>query len=190
MCGDLQEILVEHQTRLLRRIESRIGLNPFVDFSAEDVLQEAFADAHRGLVDLRATHEHAVSAWLNRIVDNRISQMMRDRSRAKRGGRISHVATAGSSMGQLARDLQDNRNETGSARLLRKEIEVAIGEAIGRLPSHQQSVVQQYYIEQHSLDDIADSKSMSKSAVRSILYRARIAIRNVLGNSSKWFKDR
>ncbi len=93
-------------------------------------------------------------------------------------------------MGQLAGDLQDNRNETGSARLLRKEIEVAIGEAIGRLPSHQQSVVQQYYIEQHSVDDIADSKSMSKSAVRSILYRARIAIRNVLGNSSKWFKDR
>lgn len=93
-------------------------------------------------------------------------------------------------MGQLAGELQDNRSETGSARLLRKEIEVAIGNAISLLPSHQQAVVQEYYIEQRSLSDIAESKGMSKSAVRSILYRARIAIRTVLGNSSKWFKDR
>ena len=93
-------------------------------------------------------------------------------------------------MGQLAGELQDNRSETGSARLLRKEIEVAIGDAICRLPIHQQVVVQKYYLEQHSLGDIAESKSMSKSAVSSILYRARIAIRNVLGNSSKWFEDR
>jgi len=187
MLTDLREILSTHRARLLQRIESRIGMNPFADFSAEDVLQEAFADAHQGFDRLRSHEPNVVIAWLNKIIDNRLAQTMRDRRAAKRGGNARQITAADSSMGQLLDDLEDERSETGSDRFATKEVKEAIGDAIQTLPYDQQAVVEKYYLEQEGLDAIAESLDMTKPAVRSLLYRAKISIKKVLGDSSRWY---
>lgn len=187
---ELVSILYTHRARLLKRIDSRIGLNPYADFSAEDVLQEAFTDACRGFESLRSREPAVVAAWLNRIVDNRLAQTMRDRGRAKRGGRSWQVVRSESSIRQLVSDLEDEANETGSQRMLREEMKAAIQEAIRQLPELQRDLVEQYYLDQRSLDDIAVQKGMTKSAVRSLLYRAKAAIKQLLGNSSRWYTEK
>ncbi len=187
---DLEQILLTNRARLLRRIEMRIGLNPFADFAAEDVLQDAFADAHRVISTLTNNGNTAIIAWLEKIVDNRLAQTFRDRARLKRGGPNWQSASADSSIQDLAHDIADSGVETGSARMLKREIKVAIRDAIQDLPEQQERVMNQYYLQQQPLEQIAESEQLTKSAVRGLIYRAKLTIKKVLGNSSRWYSKK
>ena len=179
-----------HRAHFLQRIQRRIGLNPYADFSAEDVLQEAFADAHRAAEQLKSHHEGAIVAWVEKIVDNRLAQTFRDRARLKRGGPNWRNAAADGSIRQLARELADKNAETGSDRFLKQEVKDAIRDAIQALPDQQQRIVTAYYLEHQSLEQIAISEELTKDAVRSVLFRAKQTIKELLGNSSRWYSKK
>ncbi len=81
------DLLASHADRLVRRLEMRLKLNPFTDFSADDVLQEVFVDVFRGIGTFQLDRGVPFDAWLNRVTDNQLATFLRDRSRLKRGGR-------------------------------------------------------------------------------------------------------
>ena len=87
----LARLLVAHSELLTRRLRARVQLNPVVDFSVEDVLQEVFLDVHRGIGTFRTDSGTAFAAWLQKVADNRLAAMLRHRNRVKRGGRRRRV---------------------------------------------------------------------------------------------------
>ncbi|MEZ6118626.1 MAG: RNA polymerase sigma factor [Pirellulaceae bacterium] len=186
----LERVFSTHRAYFLQRIERRIGMNPYVDFAAEDVLQEAFADAHRAADQLKSQEQAAIVAWLEKIVDNRLAQTFRDRARLKRGGPNWRNAAADGSIRALARELADQNAETGSDRYLKREVKDAIRDAIQALPDQQQRIVTAYYLDHQSLDQIAAEEELTKGAVRSILFRAKQTIKELLGNSSRWYSQK
>ena len=187
----LGRILMTDYRRLSRRVASRLKYNPFVDFGVEDVLQEVFADVFRG-IDSFDAKVGSWEAWLNRIVDNRLASMFRDRSRKKRGGDYrraennAHDKFAESAL-QLVAVLADGSGATPSQVVARDEIVRDLQVAIAALPNGQREAIQLYFIEQRGLNSVADILNKTDTAIRGILYRAKKSLRNYLGRSTTWF---
>lgn len=54
---------------------------------------------------------------------------------------------------------------------------------IGRLPPDQRQVLEQYYFQERSVEDVAASLGMASGTVKSHLFRARRALAEMLGGS-------
>ncbi len=188
--GATAELLVRHGDRLARRLRTRLELNPFADFSAEDVLQEVFVDVFQGIGTFRPEDGTPFHAWLNRVADNRLGKFIRDRSRIKRGGGIWQANANAESVIRLLNDLDDPNAKTASERLAANEAKQAILLCVASLPDAQREAVQRYYLQQQDLAEISQAMGISKEAVRGLLYRAKQSLRNMMGGSSRWFRKK
>jgi RNA polymerase sigma-70 factor (ECF subfamily) len=182
------KLLVLNSARLSMRLRSRLELNPFADFSADDVLQEVFVDVFRGISTFDVEKSGAFLAWLDRVADNRLAKTIRDRSRKKRGGKTWQSQAADSSIAMLINELRDEGAVTGSQEFMKGEAKDAIKLCIAALPDQQREAIELSYLEQKSLDEIADAMAITKDAVRGLHYRAKQAMRSMLGESSRWFR--
>jgi RNA polymerase sigma-70 factor (ECF subfamily) len=175
-----------HRSRLIKRIERRLRLNPFADFSAEDIMQEISTDVFIAIQSAAFDTDASFIAWLNRVADNRLAKTIRDRSRIKRGGKSWQVSADDSSFLQLFNDIHDEKVETGSERFRRKENKEAIGMCVAALSSEQQTAIDLSYFQQQSLDQIAETMGTTRDAVRGLIYRAKRELRQMMGESSRW----
>jgi RNA polymerase sigma-70 factor (ECF subfamily) len=128
---------------------------------AEDLVQEALEQAWRNWE--RVGGYDKPGAWARRVIANRATD------RRRRSGR-EHRAL---------------RRLTGLAGAP-AEIELAppVGpfwEAVRGLPQRQAQVVALHYLEDRSVGDIADVLGISEGAVKSHLYRGRVALARKLG---------
>ena len=192
--GDLEttaRLLVAYTRHLTIRISRRIELNPVVTFQVEDVLQEVFIDVVRGIGSFQSEGTYSFPAWLNRICDRRLAQMLRDQAAVKRGRKVHHVSEAAGSLHgsirQLTALLADERGDMPSAAAAREEISQAILSGIRNLPDDQQAAVRLHYMHGNSVDDTAEQMERTNGAVRGLLHRAKQSLRTALGNSSRWF---
>jgi RNA polymerase sigma-70 factor (ECF subfamily) len=190
----LAELLVEHGGPLTERLSNRLRLNPFADFSVEDVLQEVFLDVDRGIGTFRTDTEASFAAWLGKLADNRLAKMLRDRSRAKRGGGRRRLTTRPDSLESSIRSLVEHlaagESSAVGEHLIREEVIRAVRDGLARLPSDQRIAVEQYYLREESLASTAATMQRSRGAVRGLLHRAKKAMRDALGESSRWFRRR
>jgi RNA polymerase sigma-70 factor (ECF subfamily) len=133
---------------------------------AEDVAQEAFLRAHRGLAEFRG--EARLSTWLYAIVSrlclNRLSGSER---RLTRDGEetLSRIADA--------RPGPDQALEQG-------ELEEALHRAIGELPEERRIVVVLRDVEGLAYEEIAEVLDLPAGTVRSRLHRARLDLKEKL----------
>jgi RNA polymerase sigma-70 factor (ECF subfamily) len=132
--------------------------------TAEDLLQETLLEAVRGAAAFRG--ESAVSTWLCAIARRRLARYYETERRAEvaRGSlRIvdNHVAAG------LGADLVERQDE--------------VVRALGRLPALQRQVLVLKYLEDLSVEDIADQVSRSRVQVQSLLQRGREGLRRQLG---------
>ncbi len=191
----LAQLLVEHSGALSRRLAAQLELNPFVDFTVEDVLQEVFLDVFRGIGTFRPDNETTFKAWLNKVADNRLASMLRRRSRAKRGGGRPPMGAAGdsplkSSVHLLIQHLADSHGQTGSEHAARAEMIQALRKGLAALPDDQRAAVETHYLDDRSLDGTAEEMAKTQDAVRGLLHRAKKSLRKALGESSRWFYRR
>lgn len=192
VAGDRQafaRLLVEHGDRLARRIDSRLQLNPFADFSADDVLQEAYIDAFRNIESFDLAKADAFAAWLTKIADNRLVSMLRERQRQKRGGnaRRANVDVWRSSAAELVALLEDEGGCTPSENAARDEAAAAVHAQFEQLPEDQSHALRAYYLVGHSTESTAELMGKTNGAVRGLIHRAKQSMRVALGNSSRWF---
>jgi RNA polymerase sigma-70 factor (ECF subfamily) len=132
--------------------------------TAEDLLQETLLEAVRGAAAFRG--ESAVSTWLCAIARRRLARYYETERRAEvaRGSlRIvdNHVAAG------LGADLVERQDE--------------VVRALGRLPALQRQVLVLKYLEDLSVEDIAEQVSRSRVQVQSLLQRGREGLRRQLG---------
>lgn len=140
---------------------------------ADDIMQQVWLNAIRSD---RSVAPNEMEFWLRRIAKNALNAHWR-----RHGGASKQVSTPNPQLAaQLAEQLE---TEAVPLSLLgRKETQAQLLLALTELPSQEQDLIVQHYFHERSLRLIAESLHLSERAVEGRLYRARLALRQVLKN--------
>ncbi len=133
---------------------------------AQDVAQEAFLRAHRGLAEFRG--DARLSTWLYAIVSRLcLNRLAGSERRLARQGEETLARLADASPGP------DQALERG-------ELEEALHRAIGELPEERRIVVVLRDVEGLAYEEIAEVLELPVGTVRSRLHRARLDLKEKL----------
>lgn len=160
--GAFEELVRTHQHRIYALALRMLGNAA----EAQDVAQEAFLRAHRGLAEFRG--EARLSTWLyaiaSRLCLNRLAGSER---------RLTHHGE------ETLTRLSDGRPGPDQT-LERGEIEEALHRAIGELVEERRIVVILRDVEGLAYEEIAEALELPVGTVRSRLHRARLDLKEKL----------
>lgn len=141
---------------------------------AEDIYQDAFLHAFRGIGNFRS--DSAFSTWLYRIVRNvYLDEMKRRRARPY----ASLEESIETDDGTITRDVQDD-GPTPEDIVQTNERRRAVHRAIAQLPETQREIIILYEMNQLSYEEIAETLEINVGTVKSRLNRARRSLRDRL----------
>jgi len=139
---------------------------------AEDILQETFIKAFRGIKTLRYENSRSFSAWLNRICINCSMTYLRKRKRRKMDQMIS---------------IKDLHNEPATQTLSAeesvhiKQVMLMIKEATQKLSAKQQVIFDLRFGQHWQIKDIAENMKCSESNIKTQIFRSLAKLRKQLG---------
>ena len=136
---------------------------------AEDLAQETFVRAYRGLEGLR--EEARLSTWLFAIAKNVAREHLRTRRRDAGNVEID---------GEESFELHD-RKPTPAGELLDKELNGVIRRALMRLDEDKRLVFTLKVLQQRSYEEIAEITGFSVGKLKTDLHRARAEMRRRIG---------
>ena len=136
---------------------------------AEDLAQETFVRAYRGLSGLR--EETKLSTWLFAIAKNCAREQLRTRRRNE--GNVELDA-------EPAFELRD-QGQTPSGVLLDKELSGVIQRALQKLDEDKRTVFTLKVLQQRSYEEIAEITGFSVGKLKTDLHRARAEMRKRIG---------
>jgi len=129
---------------------------------AEDVVQETFLVALRGLDGLREAE--AFPGWLRQILRRQAARMSR-----KHGDTVSRDPEQGVGAGRCPGQSVE-----------RDELRAIVRNALERLPAAEREAAVRFYIDQQRCVEIAQALSIPPSTVRRRLFDARTRLRDLL----------
>jgi len=169
---DAFRAIVEQHGRRLFRLARRITGN---DMDAEDVVQETFIKAHRGLVDQAGYDDRAtIGAWLHRIASNQALDLLRARRRAI----VRTVNDAPGVPGLV--ETAPSQAPDPERRAIDAEVRRRIGGAMGRLSPKEKAAFVLRHLEGRSIAEIGESLDMSGNATKQSIFRAVRKVREAL----------
>ena len=136
---------------------------------AEDLAQETFVRAYRGLSSLR--EETKLSTWLFAIAKNCAREQLRTRRRNAANVELD---------GEPAFELHDH-GRTPSGQLLDKELSGVIQGALMKLDEDKRTVFTLKVLQQRSYEEIAEITGFSIGKLKTDLHRARAEMRRRIG---------
>lgn len=166
---------LEHVLRMIKpHVERQLLRYPVSDEDRLDLVQATMMQIVRRLGSFRA--EASFSTWLFRVTANEALMLMRSRRRHR--ARV----VDGLDWEELAVLPSVNDNETRSVDTdaANRERDARVRDAVGELPDDYRDVVVAHYHLDLGLQEIADKLSITESAVRSRLHRARTRLRALL----------
>jgi RNA polymerase sigma-70 factor (ECF subfamily) len=146
---------------------------------AEDVAQEAFLKAFRGLASFRG--DAKFGTWLVSITLNEARSRIRRRDSIKMESLDEPEDDQGHSSPALLRDWKEIPSEA----LERKEVRSLLQKAITALPQIYREVFQLRDIEQLSVNEAAEALGITVSSVKVRLHRARMMLQKTLAPQLK-----
>jgi RNA polymerase sigma-70 factor (ECF subfamily) len=180
--GDSQAfaILVGRHQRQLYRLALRMTQS---EADAQEILQEAFLNAWQKLPLFRG--ESQFSSWLYRIAAN--SALMRLRRKRRAPDAVSEQAQEPSGPkftadGQHEEPPHSDWSQRADEKLLSQELGKHINAAVRNLPDDYRTVFLLKDVDGLSNEEIADALELTVPAVKSRLHRARLALREQLGD--------
>ncbi|MGC8605264.1 MAG: RNA polymerase sigma factor [Desulfomonilaceae bacterium] len=167
--GAFERLVDKYQGKIYRHLRKMVN-NSSV---AEDLLQETFLSAYRGLKGF--TGASSFSTWLFRIATNSALMYLRK----DRPETVEYDDKVISELGDM---LTPSREfvSTPLEILLSREGKAKIEQAIDQLPVIYRSVVVLRDVEGFSIEDVANIVGASIPAVKSRLHRARNIVRETL----------
>jgi RNA polymerase sigma-70 factor (ECF subfamily) len=158
----IEQLMRRHNRALYRTARSIVK----DDAEAEDVLQEAYILAFRGMDKFRG--ESSMSTWLTRIVINEAI------ARSRKRNRLAEIIQLD---GEAA---MDEQNEQPEQALLRSEARRLIEQKIDGLPDAFRTVFVLRALEEMSVEETAACLEIPEATVRTRFFRARGLLREAL----------
>jgi RNA polymerase sigma-70 factor (ECF subfamily) len=176
--GDMDAFseLVQHYDRRVFRMAKQITQN---DDDAEDVLQESFLKAYSHLDDFQGNSKFYT--WLVRIAVNEALMKLRKRRSDRTVPLDDPIDTGEDSVIREIAVWEDNPEQ----RYSREEMAALLDQAIQSLKPAYRTVFVLRDIEEMSIEETAEALSLSISAVKSRLLRARLQLREKLTRQFK-----
>jgi RNA polymerase sigma-70 factor (ECF subfamily) len=170
------EELVNRYERNIYRLAQRITQN---HEDAEDVLQDSFLKAYTHLGDFQG--DSRFYTWLVRIAVNESLMRLRKRKPGRTVSLDEYVETEDDFMPREVVDWGDSPEKTYA----QKELEAILAKAIDSLEPGYRTVFLLRDVEQFSTEETAQMMQLSVPAVKSRLLRARLRLREQLGQIFK-----
>ena len=172
-------LVVRHQ-RMLACVISRYIKSPQ---QIEDVTQEAFIKAYRGIMAFRG--ESKFSTWLHRIgVHSAIAFLKAEGSRIP----LHESSLNTNTNDPLVPEIVDN--ESPERLLITKQIGETISSALKKLPEELRTAISLKEIDGLSYEEIANIMDCPIGTVRSRIFRARESMSSALRPKLELFRDR
>ncbi len=178
----LGEICALYQNYL--RMVVRTGLGPRLRERVElsDVVQEALVEVVRQFPQFTGDSEAALVGWLRRLVGQKLADLGRYHSRAKRAGASSALpldaappdAAGGFRPGEESGRLLDmlSLSQTSPSQAVsRREQIVLLADALAGLTDLEADVIWLYYAESLSFEAIGQRFGLSRKSIRGIMAR-------------------
>jgi len=171
--------LVDRHQRQLYRLALRMTGS---EADAQEVLQEAFLNAYQKLPLFRG--EAQFSSWLYRIAANSALMRLRRKRRAPDTLSDQPLELSGprfSAEGYLEPTSSSDWSQRADEKMMSGELGTAINKAVQELPADYRTVFLLKDVDGLSNEDIANALDLTVPAVKSRLHRARLALREKLG---------
>jgi RNA polymerase sigma-70 factor (subfamily 1) len=174
------------------RMVVRTGLGPRLRERVElsDVVQEALVEVVRQFPQFTGQNEAALVGWLRRLVSQKLADLGRYHSRAKRAAAGTALpldaaweASAGTESGNPGAKLLDMlalSQTSPSEAASRRELTVLLADALADMPDPDAEVLWLYHAEGLSFEAIGDRLSLSRKSIRGIWARGLKSLRRTL----------
>jgi RNA polymerase sigma-70 factor (ECF subfamily) len=164
---------LDELTRMIRpQVERQLARYPVSEEDRLDLIQSTLLQVVRTIGSFRG--DSSFTTWLFRVTANEALMLMRSQRRLR--ARVVEGLDF-EELGVLP-TVRSAPGEDDAASLAEREARVR--EALGELPEDYRDVVVAHYHEDLGLQEIARKLSVSESAVRSRLHRARVRLRAIL----------
>jgi RNA polymerase sigma-70 factor (ECF subfamily) len=180
----LGELLMSHYAALSRHIAFLIPARLAKIVSVDDVVQQTYVQAMRGIARFEARDGAGFLTWLRAIAANQVRDFVAAFVAGKRGGQLT---SAGASEWLSLAGSLSGRSEPPSGPAARREMVAAIHVGMADLPDSQRQAVQLHHLGGNSVEETAARMNRSPGAIKGLLHRARQALRDAMGRSSRWF---
>lgn len=187
--GDALAILLERYGPSVRSdVAGRIPGRLRSLLSDDDVMQQTYADAFRGISRFVSQGDGSFARWLATLARCNVRDAVKMLEAQKRGGRSRRTPqpTGVEPFIFLFEDLAAT-GSTPSQHAARAEARADIEAAIATLPPQYARVVQMYDIEGRPIDEVAAALERTPGAVYMLRSRAHDRLRDTLGRTSKYF---
>jgi RNA polymerase sigma-70 factor (ECF subfamily) len=187
----LQAHLTASAPALSRYIQAKIPRELAALIAVDDVLQEIWIAAFRGIATFRPAGPDALDRWLITIANRKLIDQLKGARRLKRGGAVQilqgwqHPRT--SFLGLLERVCSAGRTPSSDASV--REASRFLDRALRELPDNRRQALTLRYIEGRPPQEIAELMNKSESAVNSLLYHGLRDLRHRLGAAARYFSD-
>jgi RNA polymerase sigma-70 factor (ECF subfamily) len=166
------EALIRRYDRFLYRVARSILID---DFEAEDVVQETFIKAYKGLIKFRG--EASLSTWLTRIALNEAIRRKRRQRHTVELAAVQHRTNAQIEPSPIIAPVQDPE-----LIVAQNQIRKLLEKAIDQLPDRLRTVLVMRDVEDLSTAETARLLGLGIPTVKTRLHRARRMLREVLGD--------
>ena len=189
----LGQLLYGSADDLTAFISRRLPDSVNAEISVEDIVQETFRDAFRGIGRFQSREDASFMSWLRTIAASRIQDALRAMGRKKRGGgrrRISHCQQDANESVMYLFDQLGVDDLTPSRRFSQQEALQCMRVALAELPDQYAEAIRLQFFEGKSHAEIAEAMGRSVSAVQGLIKRGKQALRDSLGNASVYLSSR
>ena len=140
---------------------------------AADIASDTFCKALEHLPSYEFRRCDSLYPWLHRIASNLIIDRARSRPP---GGEVSLDASIADEVGSFLECLPDT-GPSPQELVERKEVQALVRQAITRLPADQGEAIMYRFLGDLSIKEIARALDRSEGAVKSLLHRALVSLR-------------
>ena len=185
-CRDAREELLQRfRGRLRQMIAVRLDKRILARIDPSDVIQETFVIAHRRFDDYFSSRPVAFYPWLRRLAWERVLELHDRHVRAEKRSVLREKARIGlpdeSAMRLVDRVARTELDPASEA--IRQEARRRLREGLDQLPDTDRDVLVLRFLEEMSLEEVAEVLGISQGAVSMRQLRALMRLKQVLGDA-------